>query len=33
MQWVALSLWVIVTAIALPLSMGAAYGRASLGVQ
>lgn len=33
MQWVALTLWVIVTAIALPLSMGAVYGRASLGVQ
>jgi hypothetical protein len=32
-QWVALTLWVIVTAIALPLSMGAVYGRASLGVQ
>jgi hypothetical protein len=30
---VALTLWVIVTAIALPLSMGAAYGRASLGLQ
>jgi hypothetical protein len=32
-QWVSLTLWAIVAAIALPLSMGAAYGRASLGVQ
>jgi hypothetical protein len=33
MQWVALTLWILVTALALPLSRGAAYGRASLGVQ
>jgi hypothetical protein len=33
MQWLALTLWVIVTAVALALSMGAAYGRPSLGVQ
>ncbi len=33
MQWLALTLWAIVTAVALPLSMGAAYGRPSLGVQ
>jgi len=33
MQWLALTLWVIVAAIALPLSLGAAYGRPSLGMQ
>lgn len=33
MQWLALTLWVIVVAVALPLSIGAAYGRVSLGVQ
>jgi len=33
MQWLALSLWVIVAAVALPLSTGAAYGRPSLGIQ
>lgn len=32
-QWLTLTTWVIVAAIALPLSRGAAYGRASLGVQ
>jgi hypothetical protein len=32
-QWLTLATWVIVAAIALPLSRGAAYGRASLGFQ
>jgi hypothetical protein len=33
MQWLALTLWAIVAAVALPLSTGAAYGRPSLGMQ
>jgi hypothetical protein len=33
MQWVALTVWVVVAMLALPLSRGVAYGRASLGVQ
>lgn len=31
-QWLTLVTWVIVAAIALPLSRGAAYGRSSLGI-
>lgn len=33
MQWVALTMWVIVAMLALPLARGVVYGRASLGVQ
>lgn len=33
MQWLTLFMWIVVVAIALPLSAGAAYGRASLGLQ
>jgi hypothetical protein len=33
MQWLALTVWVLVAVLALPLSRGAAYGRVSLGVQ
>ncbi len=33
MQWLALTVWILVAMLALPLSRGAAYGRASLGVQ
>ena len=33
MQWLALTVWILVAALALPLSRGAAYGRTSLGVQ
>jgi len=32
-QWLTLTVWILVAMIALPLSRGAAYGRASLGVQ
>lgn len=33
MQWLTLTIWILVAALALPLSRGAAYGMASLGVQ
>jgi hypothetical protein len=33
MQWLTLAMWILVAMLALPLSRGAAYGRASLGVQ
>lgn len=33
MEWVAVSIWGIVAAIALPLAAGAAFGRGSLGLQ
>jgi hypothetical protein len=33
MQWLSLTVWMLVAGLALPLSRGAAYGRVSLGVQ
>lgn len=33
MQWLALTVWILIAMLALALSRGVAYGRASLGVQ
>ena len=33
MEWLALAVWLIIVAIALPLGLGAILGRISLGIQ